>query len=91
MEGDVIPRDRIQPVIYLDFFADPAAELERLYDGLAMSLPAESKQAMLDYIQNKPKNKFGSHDYETGSAQMIAEEREKFRSFQAHFGVASEI
>jgi hypothetical protein len=91
MEGDVIPRDRIQPVIYLDFFDDPGAELNRLYDGLEMSLPAESKQAMLDYIQNKPKNKFGSHDYETGSARMIAEERAKFRAFQAHFGVASEI
>ena len=91
MEGGAIPRDRIQPVVYLDFFADPGAELEKLYNGLEMSLPAEAKQAMLDYIRNKPKNKFGSHDYQTGSERMIAEEREKFRAFQEHFDVASEI
>jgi len=91
MEGGEIPRGRIEPVVYLDFFADPGAAMEKLYKGLEMSLPSDAKQAMLDYIQNKPRNKFGSHDYETGSAQMIAKEREKFRAFQAHFGVASEI
>jgi hypothetical protein len=91
MQAGKIPRDRTQPVVYLDFFADPGEEMEKLYNGLKMSLPADAKQAMLDYIRNKPKNKFGSHDYQTGSAQMIEKEREKFRAFQAHFGVASEI
>jgi hypothetical protein len=91
IEEGKIPRERIQAVPYLDFFADPSAQLEHLYAGLGMPLPAEAEQAMLDYIQNKPKNKFGSHDYQTGSERMIAEEREKFRAFQEHFDVASEI
>ena len=91
MEGGAIPRDRIEPIVYLDFFEDPGEGLERLYKGLEMSLPADAKQAMLDYIENKPRNKFGHHDYQTGSDGMIAAEREKYRAFQAHFGVASEI
>ena len=56
-----------------------------------MPLGAKAKQAMLDYIQNKPRDKFGSHDYETGGEELIAEEREKFRAFQTYFDVASEI
>jgi hypothetical protein len=91
MNDGVIPREQIQPLLYLDFFADADGEFEKLYEGLGMSLPADAKQAMLDYIQNKPRDKFGGHEYETGGEELIAEEREKFRAFQAHFGVASEI
>ena len=91
MEGGVIPRERIRAVPYLGFFADPDAQLENLYKGLNMPLPADAKQSMLDYIQNKPKNKFGSHDYEMGGEELIAEEREKYREFQRYFSVASEV
>jgi hypothetical protein len=91
MEDGTIPRDRIQAVSYLDFFADPGAQMEKLYKGLQIPLTAVAKQAMLDYIQEKPKEKFGKHEYETGDEELIAEEREKFRAFQTYFGVASEI
>ncbi len=91
IEDGVIPRERVQPVSYLDFFADPGAQLEKLYSALEMPLPTDARQAMIDYIENKPRNKFGSHDYEMGGEELIAEEREKFRAFQEYFGVASEI
>jgi hypothetical protein len=91
IEDDVIPRERIQAVHYLDFFANPGAQLERLYEGLEMSLPADAKRAMLDYIESKPKDKFGAHEYEMGDEHVIAEEREQFRAFQSYFGVASEV
>ncbi len=91
MEQGVIPRDRIQPLPYLDFFAEPDSQLEKLYAALKMDLPGEAKQAMLDYIHNKPKNKFGHHEYDPGSPALIAEERERFRVFQEYFGVVSEI
>lgn len=91
MEEGVIPRDRIHPLPYLDFFADPDAQLEKLYGALKIELPGDAKRAMLEYIDNKPRNKFGHHEYETGSPALIAEERERFRVFQEYFGVVSEI
>ena len=91
MDDGAIPRERIQPVPYLYFFADPGPQIEKLYNGLKMPLTPDAKQAMLDYIQRKPKDKFGSHTYETGDEELIAEERKKFRVFQEYFGVANEI
>ena len=39
----------------------------------------------------KPKGKFGEHDYGTGEREIISADREKYRNFQEHFGVADEI
>jgi hypothetical protein len=46
---------------------------------------------MKAYIANKPKDKFGEHHYETGSEDIVAVEREKFRHFQAYFGLPDEV
>ena len=58
---------------------------------MGIPLPVSSKQPMLDYIASKPKDKFGAHEYDTGSDAIIAEAREAFRPFQEYFGVKSEI
>lgn len=91
MEAGTIPRDQIYPIDYLDFFAGPAAALEKLYGEMGFPLSSESKQAMLDYIAAKPKDKFGKHNYATGDGEMIAAARDAFRPFQEYFGVQSEI
>ena len=91
METGTIPKDRIQPVRYLDFFADPEAELRALYDGLDIPLTPDALAAMQAYIAGKPKGKFGEHDYGTGEREIISADREKYRNFQEHFGVADEI
>ena len=91
MEDGTIPRDQIFPIDYLSFFADPDAALESLYGELGFPLSENSKQAMLDYIANKPKDKFGKHDYEIGDADTIRAMRAAFRPFQDYFGVASEV
>ncbi len=91
LEDGTIPRDRVQPVRYLEFFSDPAAQLEQLYAGLDIPLRPEALRAMQDYIASKPKGKFGEHDYETGTSELIAGERLKFSKFQAYFGVPSEV
>lgn len=91
MEDGTIPKERITPVDYAAFFADPDGALEKLYAGLGLPLPAASKQAMLDYVSRKPKDKFGKHEYEIGNAETIAALRAAFRPFQDYFGVASEV
>ena len=91
IESGAIPRERIQAVQYLDFFAEPEAQLTKLYAGLSMTLTADAKQSMLAYMQAKPQGKFGKHDYDAGEPSLIAEEREKYRAFQTYFGVVSEL
>jgi hypothetical protein len=91
LERGVIPRERVVPVRYLDFFADPAAQLGRMYRDLRLELTPEGLAAMQAYIARKPKGKFGEHDYLTGQEARIAAERAKFRHFQDYFGIRSEI
>lgn len=86
-----IPGDRIEAVPYLEFFADPERGLEKLYAGLGLPLSDASRQAMLGYIANKPKDKFGHHDYAVGSSDLIASERAKWQTIQGYFGVKSEL
>ena len=91
MEEGVVPKERFQAVRYLDFFADPEAEMRSLYAGLDLPLTAEAERAMLDYIASKPKGKFGEHEYEMGERSAMADEREKFRRFQDYFGIQDEV
>ncbi len=91
LEDGTIPRERVHPVRYLDFFADPGARLERLYAGLGIALTPDALAAMQSYLARKPRGHFGEHDYEAGSEAIIAEERERFRRFQEYFGVESEL
>jgi len=91
LEDGTIPSERVQPVRYVEFFADPASQLEALYSGLDIPLLPESHQAMQDYLASKPKGKFGEHDYETGDENLIASERDRFRRFQEYFQVPSEL
>ena len=91
LEQGTIPRERVQPVRYLDFFADPAAGLGDLYAGIDIELTDEALRSMQAYLASKPKGKFGEHDYDLGGESIVAGEREKFRKFQDYFGVASEV
>jgi hypothetical protein len=91
VEDGTIPGERIQPVAYLDFFADPPGQLEDLYARLGLPLDSASKRAMLDYLAAKPKDKFGRHEYDVGTSERIASEREKWRAIQEYFGVKSEL
>ena len=91
IEAGTIPGDRLQAVPYLDFFADPERGLERLYAGLGLPLTDAGRRAMLGYIANKPKDKFGHHAYAVGDSDLIASERLKWRAVQEYFGVRSEL
>jgi hypothetical protein len=91
MEDGTIPKERVHPLDYRAFFEDPGPALDHLYAELGLPLPESSRAAMLAYVANKPKDKFGKHDYEIGDARTIAAMREAFRPFQSYFGVESEI
>ena len=41
---------------------------------------------MLDYIGNKPKDKFGKHEYDLVDDETMQAARAAFRPFQEYFG-----
>jgi hypothetical protein len=90
-ESGAIPRERVHPVNYLEFFADPERGLEKLYAELGLPLGPVSRRAMLDYLANKPKGKFGHYEYAVGSAEQVAAERARWKPIQDYFGVESEL
>ena len=91
LEDGTLPRERVQPVRYVEFFEDPARQLETLYAGLGIPLTSEGHRAMQAYLAQKPKGEFGEHDYDTGGEALIAGERERFRHIQDHFGISDEL
>jgi hypothetical protein len=92
LESGAIPRERVRPVRYLDFFrGDTQAELRAIYADLKIPLLPEAVRAIQAYIASKPKDRFGEHHYDTGGEALIAAERRKFRRFQDYFGVPDEL
>lgn len=91
IEDGTIPRNQVHPIDYLEFFADPDAALEKLYADMGFPLSTEARRSMLDYIAQKPKDKFGRHEYDVGDPETIAAARAAFRPFQEYFGVRNEL
>jgi len=92
LESGAIPRERVRPVRYLDFFrGDTDKELRAIYADLKIPLVPEAVRAIKAYIAHKPKDKFGEHHYDTGGEVQIAAERAKFRRFQDYFGIPDEL
>lgn len=76
---------------YDRFVTDPLGAIRSIYDQLGMILEDDVAARMQDFLDRKPKDKFGRHEYEQAPPDVIAEEREAYRTYQDFFGVQSEI
>ena len=62
------------------FQGDPIAEIKRLYEWLGRDLTAETEQRMLDWREDNPRDKHGTHSYSAEEFGMTEP------SLQARFG-----
>lgn len=76
---------------YEQFMIDPLGAIRSIYDQLGMTLSDEAAARMRAFLDNKRQGKFGRHDYEQAPAELVAEERAAYRSYQDYFNVPSEI
>ncbi|WP_116364542.1 sulfotransferase family protein [Parahaliea mediterranea] len=87
-DAGIIPEANIADSRYQDLMDEPLACIERIYRHFDMPLSAETRAAMLAYLQAKPRGKFGQHRYTVDEER--ATERRYFARYQQRYGVPDE-
>jgi len=71
--------------------ADPVANLRRIYRALDFSWPAGHDARIRAYLAEKPRAKFGVHEYRYEDLGLDRDAvREQFRAYVEHYGVVRE-
>ena len=87
----VVPAERFVDVHFTELMADPVSTLRAAYARMGRDFTDDHAAAVLDYLANKPKGKFGVHRYQPEDWGFTAESlREAMAPYIDHFGVASE-
>jgi len=78
-------------VRYTDLVARPFEAIAALCAHFGLRFSSEAEARMRAYLRAKPKGKHGAHRYDFSATGFDAEvERERFRAYQARYGVRSE-
>jgi hypothetical protein len=88
-ESGVVPADSIVDSRYQDLMNDPMACIENIYAHFNMSLSGKARIKMLEYLDCKPKGKFGIHRYQVDERR--SKERPLFQRYQKLYNVPDEI
>ncbi len=91
-KGGNLPAGQITDVRYADLMRDPLATVGALYQQWGIPFSDEFANCISEYLAAKPKGKHGAHSYSFADTGLnLEEEREKYREYQAYFGVPSEV
>ncbi len=86
-----IPDDRIVDVRFADLAADPVATVRDVVERVGGSLDPDTAQRMLGYLDTRPRNRHGRHDYDFADTGLDpTETRARFAAYQARYDVPSE-
>lgn len=86
-----LPASTIVDVHLQDLIRDPAEVVRQVYSHLDIERPSDMPDKVVAYLGNKPKGKFGKHEYDMSRFGMTPEElRESFRRYTDHYGVELE-
>jgi hypothetical protein len=84
--------ERFFDVYFNDFQRDPIDVVTRLYAHFDLPLGDEALSRMKSFTASNPRGKHGAHEYSFEDYGLDrAEERERYASYQEHFGIESEI
>lgn len=87
MESGTIPADDLTSSRYADLIEEPVAALEKLYAKIGFTFTPETRTAVEAYLAQKPKGKFGAHNYAVDQQDST---RKLFARYQDYFNVPSE-
>lgn len=87
IESGRVPRSQIFNLQYADLMRQPLEAIRVLYRQMGVALDGDTEQGIRNFLDNKPKGKFGAHQYE---ASNDAAARAHFARYQAYFGVENE-
>lgn len=78
-------------VHYRELVADPVGTARRVYAHFGMAFTEAGAAAMAAYVSEKPDGGYARHDYRLADHGLDeAAERERFRPYMEHFGIAAE-
>jgi hypothetical protein len=89
-DSGVIPDDRIIDVRFSDFMGDPWSTIRRIYHRLDRELPAETEQAMRDFLAAHPGDGGGKRYTWSDTGLDAGEVRERVRAYQDRYDVPTE-
>ena len=90
-DDGTIPDDRIIDVRFADLVADPVATVRAVLERSGSHLDAGSEQRMHAYLDAKPRDRHGHHDYDFADTGLdLDETRARFAAYQARYDVPSE-
>ena len=86
-----VPAERFVDVHFTELMADPVSTMRAAYARMGRDFTDNHAAAVLDYLAQKPKGKFGVHRYQPEDWGFTAESlREATAPYIDHFGVTSE-
>ena len=88
-EEGVVPDANITDSRYQDLLDEPIECIEGIYQHFGLGLSDEARNRMTAYLAAKPKDKFGSHQYEIDEAR--SEDRTLFKRYQTLYNVPDEM
>jgi hypothetical protein len=91
LENGDIPRDQCFSSLYADLIREPVAAVRKVYEKAGMEFTQAMAQRIRDYLDAKPKGKFGTHRYDMADAEETARRRKLFARYQDYFTVPNEI
>lgn len=58
-----LPNEQFVDSPYVDLISNPSAALRKIYDHAGLAWPAGHNETIEGYLRDKPKGKFGKHEY----------------------------
>lgn len=90
-DGGTVPSSQFSDVHYGEFMRDPMTSIRNVYDELSLEFSPEVAQRMQTYLRQKPKDRFGAHNYKFSDMNLNYETtRAAFRRYQTRFNVGDE-
>lgn len=87
IESGRVPRGQIFNIQYAELMRQPLEAIRTLYRQMGLTLEGDTELCIRNFLDNKPKGKFGAHQYE---ASADTDARTHFSRYQAYFGVENE-
>ena len=78
--------DRFIDIAFKNFMADPMAEIDRIHAHFGRDLPDASRTTMKDYLDHRPRHKYGVHKYTLEDFGLSKETHDPlFAEYREHF------
>ena len=86
-----LPDDQFVDSPYVDLIADPVAAVRKIYAHAGLAWPAGHDETIGAYLRDKPKNKFGKHEYTLEEYGLDEEQvRAAYADYIEHYGIEAE-